>query len=151
MCSTQDEVPFFTRVTDFCSSGLSFDSRAWGPRLEESSCATECCRQDKDIKLDVYEKMGMVKSAPIRSITNAYAPGSKWEPAVTTSYEPRLTHAYIHMLTPRAILEDWFQWSQIAYPPNADFFRVLGSFEKEGASISRADMESGSARILRGL
>ena len=79
-------------MTDFCSSGLSFDNRAWGPRLEESVWCAECFwGQDKDIKLDVYQKMGMVKSAPIRSITNAYAPGSKWEPAVTTSYETRLT------------------------------------------------------------
>ncbi|CAE7241597.1 unnamed protein product, partial [Symbiodinium pilosum] len=79
----EDKPPFFARVTDFCSSGLSFDKRAWGPRLE-----------GKDIKVDVYEKMGMVKSAPVKSITDPYAPGSKWEPAVTTSYELCLNLEY---------------------------------------------------------
>ena len=58
-------MPYFARVTDFCSSGLSFDSRAWGPRLEDranerlpSSLSYPLLVQDKDIKVDVYEKMG---------------------------------------------------------------------------------------------
>ena len=32
---SQDEMPYFARVTDICSSGLSFDSSGWGPRLED--------------------------------------------------------------------------------------------------------------------
>ncbi|CAJ1332001.1 unnamed protein product [Effrenium voratum] len=108
----EDKAPLFQRVTDFCSSGLTWDSISWGPRLEA-----------KDLNLDVYKRLGMERTKQFVGITSPYAPASKWEPALTTAY-------------------DWFQWSLDAYPPNHDFFRLLGDFHKEGASISRADMES---------
>eukprot|EP00440_Ansanella_granifera_P001204 gb/GFBE01001296.1/.p1 GENE.gb/GFBE01001296.1/~~gb/GFBE01001296.1/.p1 ORF type:complete len:304 (+),score=68.32 gb/GFBE01001296.1/:1-912(+) len=109
----KDEGPCFQRVVDYSSSGLHYDSHAWGPRLE-----------DKDIKKDVYHSLGMVKSDPIKSVTAPYAPGSKWEPALKTSY-------------------DWFIWSQTAYPAMKDFFRLLSPFE--GSVISRGDMETVAA------
>ncbi|CAJ1398527.1 unnamed protein product [Effrenium voratum] len=102
----EDKAPLFQRVTDFCSSGLTWDSISWGPRLEA-----------KDLNLDVYKRLGMERTKQFVGITSPYAPASKWEPALTTAY-------------------DWFQWSLDAYPPNHDFFRLLGDFHKEGAAMS---------------
>jgi len=91
--------PHFERVVDFCASGLHWDERAWGPRLEDGS-----------LKRDVLARLGMVKTDWIRSVTSPYAPGSKWEPAPKTAF-------------------DWFGWAAVAYPPMLDFFRLFGKWD----------------------
>ncbi|CAJ1449990.1 unnamed protein product, partial [Effrenium voratum] len=73
----EDKAPLFQRVTDFCSSGLTWDSISWGPRLEA-----------KDLNLDVYKRLGMERTKQFVGITSPYAPASKWEPALTTAYAP---------------------------------------------------------------
>lgn len=112
--------PRFERVVDFCSSGLKWDlERAWGPRLE-----------DGDLKRDVLARFGVVKTDWIHSVTSPYAPGSKWEPAPTTSF-------------------DWFEWSAVAYPPMMHFFNFFHKLE--GPIITRVDIEDVASSYTGGI
>mmetsp|Transcript_45637 Transcript_45637/g.115043 ORF Transcript_45637/g.115043 Transcript_45637/m.115043 type:complete len:309 (+) Transcript_45637:72-998(+) len=120
MPASGDQVrPHFERVIDFCSSGLHVDlAKGWGPRLE-----------DKDLRKEVFARLGIVKPGWMQSLTSPFAPGSKWEPAPSTSF-------------------DCCEWLAATYPPTKCFLKL---FQKlDGPIITRVDMEAvGSAYTSR--